>query len=113
MSPSLTSRAGDRRLAGLGSGVVASPGAALVQRRRTPRKSRYAAPASFTTVNAVADVARIAERPSAAARLCTSVARSSPIAVSTAALAPCRMLRASTSACAGPGTTTRSDAAPT
>ena len=79
---------------------------------RTPSQRRYTAPASFTAVNAAAEVARIAERPSAAARLCTRVAASRPSAVSMPAPAPRSALRAMISACAGPGSSTSSVAGP-
>ena len=58
----------------------------------TPSQTRYAAPANFTTVNASADEARIADTPIAAANTWISAPACTPSIDATPARRPCAML---------------------
>src|SRR5262245_38226829 len=68
-----------------------------------PRWTKYAAPTYLTTPKATADVAKMADSPSAAAKACASVPTFSPTAVIAPAALPSPRVCVSTSACAGPG----------
>jgi hypothetical protein len=79
--------------------------------RRNPRTTRYAAPAHFTTVNAVADETTIDEMPTAAASTWTSPPAAMPNAETTPPTRPRSIPWATMYSTAGPGTTMRASAA--
>src|ERR1700683_4103719 len=68
-----------------------------------PTYTRYAAPMSFTAVKAVADAARSADRPRAAAQTCTRAPVPIPSAATAPALQPWVELRPTMYRVSGPG----------
>ena len=79
--------------------------------RRIPTTIRYAAPTSLTTVNAVADEAISAERPTVAAATWTRPPLATPSAETSPARRPLSTLCVTMYATAGPGTTASAIAA--
>ncbi len=77
---------------------------------RAPTYTRYAAPTLFTTMNAVAEVARMAEMPSADAVACTRHPSPMPSVVNDAARRPPASVLRVTSAMSAPGKMVRSAA---
>ena len=76
-----------------------------------PSATRYAAPAHFTTVNAVAEDTTSDEMPTAAARTWTSPPAAMPSADTSPATRPRSMPCATMYSTAGPGTTMSASAA--